>query len=236
MGLNQFQKTLDENTESQFEIDHGSVTTVVRVNLVNKDLVELNITKCDNQPDAQLHFTPQQFFMEPCELEDLGRFIQRQGSDLRIRGTQTFMEDVRLSLSDWDEKQEDMFAVDNDHVNLQRESLYRDVSDTVAIKLKMRSSKNYCKRFYATLCNNVFAKNSQEDSYSWRASGGFVADILGHGDYLSWYCAGNEGHVDEEVLSDLKSMGWDVIEDYYDQPEYVVNTQLKLNGENDEQK
>jgi hypothetical protein len=236
VGLNQFQKTLDANNESKFEIDHGSVTTVVTIRESRPDLVEIVFNKVDNLPTGGLQFTPYKMYMAADELESLGQFLYSQGSSLRIQKRESFVEDIYIGIKEEKEKQNNLFEIDNDHINLTRENLYRDVIDSNSIKQKMRSSKNYCERFYATLCNNVFTKNNQEDSYSWRSSGGFVADVLGQGDYLNWYCAGNEGHVDEEVIADLNQLGWSVIEDYYDNQDYMINTQMKLDGENDEQK
>lgn len=234
MSLNQFQKTLDANTECKFEIDHGSVTTVVTVRNARPDLVEIVFNKVDNQPENKLEFTPRKMYLTPDELESLGQFLYSQGSSLRIQKRESFVEDIFVGIKEEQEKQDNLFESDNDHINLSRETLYRDVIDSNIIKQKMRSSKNYCERFYATLCNNVFTKNNQEDSYSWRSSGGFVADVLGSGDYLNWYCSGGEGNVDDEVAEDLKELGWVVIEDYYDTQDYTINTQMKLDGENDE--
>jgi hypothetical protein len=51
-------------------------------------------------------------------------------------------------------------------------------------------------------------------SCSWRYAGGVVADIRDVGeDYINFYCSGNEGHVDAEVLDDLSNFGWIPLED-----------------------
>ena len=77
-------------------------------------------------------------------------------------------------------------------------------------------------------------------SCSWRYAGGIIADMQEKGDYIDWYCSGirsevtdqaymdltqeekahydtvrdyvGEGMVTEEIESDLKKLGWQVIE------------------------
>jgi len=76
-------------------------------------------------------------------------------------------------------------------------------------------------------------------SASWRYAGGIIADMREKGDYIDWYCSGirgvlsaeeysnlnkeqqqhylyaknnfvGEGHVTDEICSDLRRLGWDV--------------------------
>lgn len=54
-------------------------------------------------------------------------------------------------------------------------------------------------------------------SCSWRYAGGLVATLRAEGeDYLSFYCSGNEGEVDDEIRKDLNNLGWEELpwEDY----------------------
>ena len=238
MALNQFKKTLDLEAYSRFEIDHGGVVTVCTVKQCADDLIQVTLTHEDrSSTDDKLEFNSHEMFMTPRQLEDFGSFLYQQGSSRRIKGSEMFMEDLMLGFKEQAEKQNTMFVSDNDHVDLTRPNLFRDIIDTETIKTKMRGSKDYCRRFYAALCNNGLIKGTYDTSYSWRSTGALVADVLGQGDYLDWYCSGNEGFVDEEVAADLKEIGWAFIEDYYDDPDYAVNTQMNIEtGEDDEQK
>jgi hypothetical protein len=110
---------------------------------------------------------------------------------------------------------------------------------------KARVNKSYAQNIYAALCNMRWCKisgESEEDtlsilkedlwSCSWRAAGRIVSNLIGEGDYLSWYCSGigtseieyglgsdagsdrdNDGYVAEgvvtdEIANDFKQLGW----------------------------
>jgi hypothetical protein len=60
---------------------------------------------------------------------------------------------------------------------------------------------------YAALCNQAWQRNEiwhrlkdQQWSCSWRHAGGVIADMLGKGDYIDWYCSGIRG----EMLTDIE--------------------------------
>lgn len=100
-----------------------------------------------------------------------------------------------------------------------------DLYNSEYIKLKCKD-KIYAQNLYAALCNNIFFKNGQEWSCSWRMSGGIVADIRNiyiedwtkKEDYMDWYCSGIgndttnmlEGDVSEQIEKDLLQLGWSV--------------------------
>ena len=65
-------------------------------------------------------------------------------------------------------------------------------------------------------------------SASWRGAGGIVADMLGKGDYIDWYCSGMgeglgngdpdhvkgyvpEGCITDEIRNDLQRLGWAIV-------------------------
>lgn len=106
---------------------------------------------------------------------------------------------------------------------------------------KAKGSKAYAQNIYAALCNNDFQKldvmqilSDKTWSCSWRYAGGIIADIVGQGDYLDWYCTGlahnssfdysedrweyekhgfvPEGQVTNEVRDDFLRLGWRVVD------------------------
>ena len=114
----------------------------------------------------------------------------------------------------------------------QQNNLEYDLRNTPWIVDKAKASNVYAQNIYAALCNNQFIKidvwQLLKEEYwtaSWRYAGGIVADILGEGDYMDWYCSGMggpvggmavegylpEGVVSDEVLEDLTKLGWKVV-------------------------
>ena len=126
-------------------------------------------------------------------------------------------------------------------------NLEYDLRTTEWILNKARGNKAYAQNLYAALCNNDFQRRDVMQILtnrlwhcSWRHAGGVVADMLGSGDYLDWYCSGilqhitdeefhamtkeqqeiylydkthhvPEGVVTEEIEADLLALGWNVI-------------------------
>ena len=117
----------------------------------------------------------------------------------------------------------------------QKNNLEYDLRTTDWILAKARNSDKYAQNLYAALCNNEFQKydawlilKNESCGYSWRYSGGIIADMLEKGDYLDWYCSGTgnglgngdeegvkgyvgEGVVTEEIEQDLNTLGWIVV-------------------------
>jgi len=83
-----------------------------------------------------------------------------------------------------------------------------DLRATDWIVAKARESEGYAQNLYAALCNNDFQKNevwpalqNKTWSCSWRYAGGILADMLGKGDYMDWYCSGIQGDADVETMT-----------------------------------
>ncbi len=145
-------------------------------------------------------------------------------------------------------------ARDQDAENLmnpewQKDNLEWDLRTTDWILSKARASESYAQNIYAALCNNGFIKlavipilTEKEWSCSWRYAGGIVADMLGEGDYIDWYCSGirggityddepeepteeykqkleelsryvPEGKITDEIREDFQKLGWAVAPD-----------------------
>lgn len=222
----------DSKIHTRCDIDQGTVTTTVTVD-EHFDMFHVVISRKDNAGSNE--FNKQEFFMTEEQLTGLTEFFQDLATKMYRKHSALRMEEWREQYQASMEAQKDFIQSDTDHVDLQNPNLFRDIVDGTVIKQKMRSSKDYCVRFYRTLCNNGLSKYHFETGYSWRATGGLIADVLGQGDYMDWYCSGGEGNVDEEVEKDLNWLGWLVHTDYYDKvmDSMKPSDQLKL-GENDE--
>jgi hypothetical protein len=123
-------------------------------------------------------------------------------------------------------------AVQEQDPKWRENNLEYDLRSTDWILDKVRASEVYAQNIYAALCNNDFQRNdvmpilkNETWSCSWRHAGGVVADMIGKGDYMDWYCSGsrsgpalrtedyttgyvNESTVTDEVLEDLFKLGW----------------------------
>ena len=133
------------------------------------------------------------------------------------------------------------------------ENMEYDLLTTDWILDKVRESHVYAQNLYAAMCNRDFIKHevipilkNQRWHCSWRYAGGIVADMLGEGDYIDWYCSGiknlppteeefqalsleeqarakeydayvPESVVTDEIRKDLFRLGWVVQDDEMDE-------------------
>ena len=100
----------------------------------------------------------------------------------------------------------------------QKNNLEWTLRTTDWILAKVRTDDTYAQRLYATLCNNDFVPpdvwkvlKNETWSCSWRYAGGIVADMQEKGDYIDWYCSGNEGEIFRDVEQDLNQLGWRIV-------------------------
>ena len=81
---------------------------------------------------------------------------------------------------------------------------------------KIEQNPEYAQKMYAALCNTKWGKQDVFERLkgtawqcSWRYAGGMVANISNRNeDYMDYYASGGEGHVDDEIREDLKTIGW----------------------------
>lgn len=85
-----------------------------------------------------------------------------------------------------------------------------DLRSNERMLAKARNSEVYCRDLYAALCNNQFFYGDKPWTCTWRFAGGIIADMLEKGDYIDWYCSGNEGFATDEIKLDLMMMGWTI--------------------------
>jgi hypothetical protein len=87
-------------------------------------------------------------------------------------------------------------------------NLEYDLTNNERIVSKCVNSEIYCRDLYGALCNNRFFYGDDEWVCTCREAGGIVADIIKSGNYMDWYCSGNESVVTDEIKLDLMMMGW----------------------------
>ena len=117
----------------------------------------------------------------------------------------------------------------------QKNNMEYDLRSNEWMCANARASDTYAQNLYAAMCNNDFQKldvlpilKEETWSCSWRQSGGIIADMLGKGDYIDWYCSGigdglgngdvtgvkgyvPEGCITDEIRNDLQRLGWVVV-------------------------
>lgn len=204
----------NDELHEHLEIDHGSVYTYVNVFDAHPDLIHVIIGKQDKE--EQVKFNKFEMFLSKEEFGQLANFFGDVKRKKNRKNLAEVLEHLSLLSQEWENAQQELVEESDVVVDPNQVSFSRDMSDDLIIKQKLRSSKSYCKRFYSTLCNNELFKGEFGTGYSWRATGGLIADLLGQGDYMDWYCSGNEGLIDEEVEQDLARLGW-VVKPYDDE-------------------
>lgn len=106
-------------------------------------------------------------------------------------------------------------------------NMEHDLRSTDWILTKVRASNSYAQNLYAVMCNNEFQKNDVWPRLkgitwgcSWRSAGGIVANMLGRGDYMDWYCSGIRGE-DTLTEQELQAMSPEQIARYHESQLYV---------------
>lgn len=207
--MNRFDQSMDEKVHKHLEIDLGD--TIFYVNVFEIDIPKdhYHVITGNLDKSGKIKYNKQEHFLSEERFCEFANFIDDCRRQISIRKSHKMLEEIRQEWYAEQEKQTDFVEDDADHIS-KKPNLFRDIIDSQTIKNKMRASKDYCKRFYAAMCNTDVYKTGEsgEYGYSWRSAGGLIADILGEGDYLDWYCSGNEGYVDDEIADDLNEIGW----------------------------
>lgn len=81
----------------------------------------------------------------------------------------------------------------------------------------------FANNLYRSLCNQVWYDpiDDVDINFSWRASGGFVADIRSEvigtkEDYMDFYCCGNEGEIFDDIKTFMNKNNIILLEGYYE--------------------
>jgi len=157
-------------------------------------------------------------------IESASRRSQAANLDLRVQSDVDMVKYYEQAIKDK--------AVQEQDPKWRENNLEYDLRSTDWILDKVRASNVYAQNIYAALCNNDFQRNdvmpilkNETWGCSWRHAGGVVADMIGKGDYMDWYCSGSwsgpdlrtedhirgyvsESTVTDEVLEDLFKLGW----------------------------
>jgi endo-1,4-beta-D-glucanase Y len=86
----------------------------------------------------------------------------------------------------------------------------------------IKKSPEFAQAVYHSLCNVDWKKVVDDETMtiiklkgfdttwgcSWRYAGGIIAEVTGEGNYLDYYCSGNEGMVDDIVEEVFGKYGW----------------------------
>jgi hypothetical protein len=77
-------------------------------------------------------------------------------------------------------------------------------------KERLRSSEEDCRDMWGALCNVDWNHPAYDApvSYSFRAAGGLISEVLGEGCYMDWYCSGNAGVVPDWIKEGFASRNW----------------------------
>lgn len=88
-----------------------------------------------------------------------------------------------------------------------------DLIRNISLCERVHNDRKFAESLYAALCNNEFHHVELDEpwSCSWRYAGEIVANMENRGgNYLDYYCSGNEGHVTDEIHDIFLEMGWTV--------------------------
>ncbi len=75
---------------------------------------------------------------------------------------------------------------------------------------RIRSGDEACAEMWSALANIIWLHPDfkHEVGYTFRSAGGLIAEIVGEGDYMNWYCSGPDETVSDHISSALETKGW----------------------------
>ena len=98
---------------------------------------------------------------------------------------------------------------------MMKRDVEQELKDNLDVCRQIAKSETFAQHVYAALCNHQFYPHNIDRltyepwSCSWRYAGEIIADIeQAGGDYMEYYCGGNEGTISPQVATMLQEMGW----------------------------
>ena len=77
---------------------------------------------------------------------------------------------------------------------------------------KLKENNEFGVDLWTSLANvswfNKADKENTDCGLSFRGAGGMIAEMLGEGDYMDWYCCGVDGVVSEYIATEMATRGW----------------------------
>mgnify|MGYP003325198580 CR=1 FL=1 len=98
---------------------------------------------------------------------------------------------------------------------MEKENLYVKFENAIAKYLgeRMKTDDELCSNVWSSLANVDWyyildEKDFGAVSYSWRAAGGLISNIIDRGSYMDWYMSGPDAVVNEEFRRVMKKAGF----------------------------
>ena len=77
---------------------------------------------------------------------------------------------------------------------------------------KLNENNEFGIDLWSSLANvrwfNKADKENTDCGLSFRSAGSMIAELLGEGDYMDWYCSGDVGVVSEYIADAMATRGW----------------------------
>jgi hypothetical protein len=77
---------------------------------------------------------------------------------------------------------------------------------------RLRENEDFGEELWSALANVNWRNDSDPDNtdcgHTFRSGGALIALMLGHGDYIDWYCSSPDGVVSEYIANAMASKGW----------------------------